>query len=167
MHSRLHAPADCFDIFLQPGDFYFGDRAARIRTILGSCVAITLWHPRLLIGGMCHYMLPMRHGRHKDAEPDGRYADDAMALFMRELDKTGSWPADYEVKMFGGGDQFPQHAKRLRISVPDNNIHAGRSLLKQHGFSIKAEHLGGDGHRNVIFDVYSGQVWIKHAAKPV
>jgi chemotaxis protein CheD len=50
--------------------------------------------------------------------------------------------------------------------VADNNINVGRSLLKQHGFVIKAEHLGGTGHRNVIFDVWSGEVWIQHFAKP-
>jgi chemotaxis protein CheD len=152
------------DIFLQPGDFYFGDQETRIRTILGSCVAITLWHPRLLIGGMCHYMLPMRHQRNKLPELDGRYANDAMALFLGELKKTRTWPADYQVKIFGGGDQFPHHEPNQyqSISLPENNIYIGHSLLKQHGFTIKAVHLGGTGHRNIIFDVWSGEVWVKH-----
>jgi Chemotaxis protein; stimulates methylation of MCP proteins len=48
------------EIFLQPGDWYFGDRDTRIRTLLGSCIAITIWHPRLLVGGMCHFLLPGR-----------------------------------------------------------------------------------------------------------
>ncbi|MBL8511280.1 MAG: chemotaxis protein CheD, partial [Betaproteobacteria bacterium] len=48
------------DIFLQPGEFYFGDADTRIRTLLGSCVSITMWHPTRRIGGMCHYMLPTR-----------------------------------------------------------------------------------------------------------
>lgn len=74
--SKSHA----IDIFLQPGEFYFGDRETRLRTILGSCVAITLWHPRLRIGGMCHYLLPMRRGHHDEAELDGRYADDSLTL---------------------------------------------------------------------------------------
>ncbi len=48
------------DVFLQPGDVYFGDRHTRLRTILGSCVSITLWHPQRLLGGMCHFILPAR-----------------------------------------------------------------------------------------------------------
>ena len=28
------------DIFLRPGDYFWGDARSRIRTILGSCVAI-------------------------------------------------------------------------------------------------------------------------------
>ncbi|MGZ5000925.1 MAG: hypothetical protein ACXV7F_11535 [Methylomonas sp.] len=106
----------------------------------------------------------MRREGGRQTEPDGRYADDAMALFMSELSKTGTWPVDYDVKMFGGGDQFPDHAGNM-FSVPDNNILVGRQLLQQLGFTIKAEHLGGTGHRNVIFDVWSGKVWIKHVSR--
>ena len=152
------------DIFLNPGEFYFGDRHTRIKTMLGSCVAITLWHPRLKIGGMCHYLLPTCVNCAKKPEPDGRYADDAMALFLLELNKYNSKPADYQVKMFGGGNQFPNNSPSSRHSVPCNNINIGRTLLKQHGFSIIAEHLGGAGHRNVIFDIGSGEVWLKHFA---
>ncbi len=48
------------EVFLQPGELYFGDGRTRVRTLLGSCVAIAVWHPRLRIGGLCHYMLPSR-----------------------------------------------------------------------------------------------------------
>ena len=33
------APPHVIDVFLGPGDFYFGDEQTRIRTLLGSCVA--------------------------------------------------------------------------------------------------------------------------------
>jgi hypothetical protein len=72
MDSSLHKPEFFIDIFLQPGEFYFGDHETRIRTLLGSCVAITMWHPRLRIGGMCHYLLPMHRGRSGKTELDGR-----------------------------------------------------------------------------------------------
>ncbi|MGD0958193.1 MAG: chemotaxis protein CheD [Methylomonas sp.] len=153
------------DIFLQPGELYFGDRETRIRTLLGSCVSITLWHPLLLIGGMCHYMLPENKRGGAGNDLDGRYADDAMLMFMRELEKTGTNPADYEVKMFGGGDQFPERAAPERLSISDNNIVAGLALLKDYGFTIKCTHLGGAGHRNVIFDICNGHVWMKHCEK--
>ncbi len=164
MSNRIQKPEFYIDIFLQPGEFYFSDRETRIRTLLGSCVAITLWHPRLHIGGMCHYLLP-GHPVRNQSEPDGRYAYDAIALFMHELEITNTWPSDYVVKVFGGGNQFPNQLQAVRNNVPDKNIEIGRSLLKQHGFTIKAEHLGGTGHRNVIFDVWSGEVWLQHVAK--
>lgn len=165
MTKSFGKPDFFIDVFLQPGEFYFSDRETRIRTLLGSCVAITLWHPRLQIGGMCHYLLPMGHVSHQTKELDGRYANDALTLFMHELEKSRTRPADYEVKMFGGGDQFPCQGNSDSISVSDKNTHAGRSFLKQHGFTLKAEHLGGTGHRNVIFDIWSGHVWMQHVAK--
>ncbi len=157
------------DIFLQPGDFYFGDADTRIRTLLGSCVALTFWHPRLRVGGMCHYMLPSRGGGHRhhhhDADLDGRYADEAMALFLREFRRLGTQPREYQVKMFGGGNMFPGHRRAgEHVDVSTRNIQAGRQLLHAHGLVARAEHVGGHGHRQVILEIASGDVWMRHVA---
>jgi chemotaxis protein CheD len=152
--------APSIDIFLQPGEFYFGDRDIRIRTLLGSCVAVTLWHPRLRIGGMCHYMLPTRK-RGGGKEFDGKYAAEALQLFLREIAQAGTAPAEYEAKLFGGGQMFAGQKKTGYTDVPNKNMEAGWALLAQHGFQVHAEDLGGQGHRQIIFDVRSGAVWVR------
>ncbi|MCK2086744.1 chemotaxis protein CheD [Thauera aromatica] len=160
----MRAGRHVIDIFLQPGDFYFGDCDTRIRTLLGSCVSITLWHPRLRHGGMCHYMLPAR-SRRSGQVLDGRYADDAIALFLHELRAQGTRPAEYQVKLFGGGRMFrmPRNLEGNELmEIGNRNIEAGRRLLRQHGFRVRASHLAGDGHRSLIFDVGSGEVWVRH-----
>src|SRR5690606_5865574 len=48
------------EVNLLPGALWFGTGDVRLHTLLGSCVAITLWHPRYRYGGMCHFMLPGR-----------------------------------------------------------------------------------------------------------
>lgn len=154
------------EIFLQPGDFYFGDRSVRIRTLLGSCVAITVWHPQRLIGGMCHYMLPSRAKR-PPGQLDGRYADEALMLFAGEIRQARTHPSEYVVKLFGGGNMFPSTSKLAKDLVGDRNIEAGRALIEAHGMIKKAEDLGGIGHRNVIFDVESGDVWVKRSQRVV
>lgn len=162
----IDQPANVIDIFLQPGDLYFGDANTRIRTLLGSCVAITLWHPRWQIGGMCHYMLPGHRTKRRTQRLDGRYADDAVQLFLDEVRRAGTRPNEYTVKMIGGGNQFPSKSraksKATQLSVPDRNIEVGRQLLAKTGFATPAEHIGGVGHRNVIFDVWNGDVWVRH-----
>lgn len=172
---------DAIDIFLQPGEVYFGDRSERIRTLLGSCVAITLWHAKKQVGGMCHYMLSKRRApRGRGDALDGRYADEALQLLLREIEHSGGDPREYQVKLFGGGNMFApvappggqpggQPGKKQRgINVADDNVLAGRALLAQHGFIIAAEQLGGHGHRQVIFDIASGDVWVKrHRVQPV
>lgn len=162
----INTPDDILEIFLQPGEFYFGEEKTRIRTLLGSCVAIALWHPRLKLGGMCHYMLPQRSQRMKDQALDGRYADEVMLMFHRELQRTRTRPGEYEVKIFGGGHMFAQaHKSRRHVDISDRNVEVGRQLIVQHGFRIAAEDLGGEGHRNVILDLWSGDVWVKHAGR--
>jgi chemotaxis protein CheD len=165
----MHAPDDILEIFLRPGEFYFGEGKTRIRTLLGSCVAITLWHPTRLIGGMSHYMLPNRLAhRRKDTPLDGRYADEVMEMFMRELKRSHSKSAEFEVKVFGGGRMFEHSAregKRAHIDISERNVQIGRELVSRYGFRFTAEDLGGRGHRNVMLDLWSGDVWVKKAPK--
>ena len=157
----MHKPAHAIEIFLQPGEIYFGNRDTRIRTLLGSCVAVTVWHPGLLLGGMCHYMLP-RHPGKKRNMLDGRYADEALELMLREIRGVGTSPADYQVKLFGGGHMFSSHRAVSEDHVGAKNVEMARILMKRHGFASCAEHLGGTGHRNIFFDIWSGHVWVRH-----
>ncbi len=162
MDNRWCGHGDSGDIFLRPGEFYFGGCDVRIRTLLGSCVAITMWHPQRRIGGLCHYPLAERRRREVGEGPDGRYAEKALLLIMHELEKYVSRPGDYVVKLFGGADQFPCRPKP-NGGVPERDIDAGRRLLRHCGFTINTEHLRGTGHRNVVFDLASGGVWVKHS----
>lgn len=158
-------PPHVIEIFLQPGDLYFGDCDTRIRTVLGSCVSLTFWHPALLVGGMCHYMLPNRSHERRSASAaglDGRYADEAIAMLTKEIDAVGVPHREYQVKLFGGGNMFPDRSNPVS-HVGLKNVATARKLVVKHGFNCVAEHLGGDGHRKVIFDVWSGHVWVKHA----
>lgn len=155
-------PDTVLDVFLQPGDFYFGDRETRVRTLLGSCVAISIWHPRFLVGGMCHYLLPEDRQSRFVADLDGRYANEALQLFMQEIRNIGTHPSEYVVKMFGGGNQFNNYAQPSKQNIPEKNIETGKQLLAQYGFKLASSHLGGNGHRNVIFDIWSGDVWVQH-----
>lgn len=178
--------AHTIEIFLMQGEVYFGDRETRIRTVLGSCVAITMWHPHLLIGGMCHYMLPTRqprgqklHGRIKNSpigfpsrratepkELDGKYADEALELMFSEIQRSGTQAGEYQIKLFGGGNMFPAttttqpHAQHVGLK----NIEIVSQLLAHHGLKVSAEHLGGLGHRNLIFNIGNGHVWMRHQA---
>jgi chemotaxis protein CheD len=154
------------EIFLQPGEIYFGDRDTRIRTVLGSCVSLTLWHPELRVGGMCHYMLPFRSMEKRKFAPggmDGRYADEAFELLLKEVDAMGAPRQEYHVKLFGGGNMFPER-RNEKSHVGLKNVEIARKLVEAHGLHCMAEHLGGHGHRNVVFDVWDGNVWVRQSA---
>jgi chemotaxis protein CheD len=149
------------DVFLGPGDLYFGNRATRIRTLLGSCVAVTLWHPGKRIGGMCHYVVPCRGEPTFTGELNGRYADEAMEILLGEICAAGTSPRDYQAKMFGGGSQFTD----LTMNVATRNVAAGLELLGRHGLTLASMHFGGTGHRQVVLEVATGDVWVRHVAR--
>jgi chemotaxis protein CheD len=154
-------PTDYMEIFLQPGEFFFADASTRIRTLLGSCVALTMWHPKLRIGGMCHCMLPERK-RRANQDPDGKYVDEAIELFRQEIARSKTSPKEYEVKLFGGGNMFPGIKKGASTEVGTRNIARCLEWVENLGVKLVARHVGDIGHRNVMFDVWSGDVWVKH-----
>ena len=107
---------------------------------------------------------------------DGRYAEEAMQLFLREIRSAKSHPSEYRLKVFGAGNMFHRqskntahkpHVTREEIQTCGNvsckNVAIARYLAALHGFKIDAENLGGDGHRQVFFDIWNGHVWVRHA----
>ena len=146
------------EVYLKPGDFCFGEGALRITTVLGSCISITLWHPLLAHGGMCHYMLPTRNAPH--TVPDGKYGDEAMELFMRELRKRKTVPRNYQVRIYGGGNMFD--AQGTGVDIGQLNIQVGYDLLHKHGFTLVDDHVGMSGRRRIAFDVWNGELRLEH-----
>ncbi|OHC68149.1 MAG: hypothetical protein A2045_10720 [Rhodocyclales bacterium GWA2_65_20] len=152
------------EFVLQPGKFFFGDEPVRVSTLLGSCVAITMWHPLARIGGICHFMLPYAHG-HAAGGQEGKYADDALRLFLGRIEAHGTRPPDYQVRLFGGGRQICGLAADEARSVGRQNIDAGRRLLGDNGFSICGEDLAASGYRKLTFDLASGETRVRRGAQ--
>lgn len=152
------------DIFLQPGDYWFGGADTCIRTLLGSCVAITLWNAKRKLGAMCHIMLPHRVSLKEQGALDGRYADEAVALMLKDIRQAGCRPIDFEAKLFGGGSMLPTHG--IGEILPDRNIEAAKQLIQQAGWVLQAEHTGGRGSRQLRFDIATGEVWMRFTPLP-
>lgn len=142
-------------IVLNPGDIHFGAAPLKIATLLGSCVTVTLWHPRRHIGGMCHIRLPMR-SPHPGRPPDGCYADEAFILFDQAMHRHHCHAGELQAKLFGGGDMFPNMGHMPRLG--DSNLTMARKQLQLRGIPLLAEHVGNTGHRKLIFDLETGEV---------
>lgn len=157
----MRAPVDVLEVFLQPGEFYFGEDRTRISTLLGSCVSLALWHPTLHIGGMCHYLLPTAPAKAAGGQLDGRYGEHAIQMFLREMGNAGTRPSEYELKIFGGGSMLQTDVRSGGINVSQRNIEFAHTLVKQHRFRLKGEDLGGEKHRFIMLDLWSGNVWVR------
>jgi chemotaxis protein CheD len=154
------APPGTIDLFLQPGEYFVGNHEFRVRTLLGSCVSFTLWHRHLRIGAMSHCLLA--EGRPGRAHRDPRYCDDAFALMTADLARQGVNVRECEAKLFGGGRMFAPTARPGAAPIGISNGHYARRLLRLAGVRVRAEHLFGQGRRQVVFDIRDGAVWVRH-----
>ena len=154
----MKTPEDVQDVYLKPGEFHWGSGKTQVRTLLGSCVSFCLWHPAKLIGGMCHYMLPKRGGESDFTNPDGRYAEEAMELFLRQIHAAKTKPRDYIVKIFGGATMSIHLDNQNSVSV--RNVETAYKLVQQHMLNVTSENVGGTSYRKIHFEIWSGNVWL-------
>jgi chemotaxis protein CheD len=155
----MKVPDQILEVFLQPGDIYWGDQNTRIRTILGSCVSICLWHPQFKHGGMTHIMLPGRKKDNLNGKLDGKYADEAWEIFLIEMKNLGTRPIEYVAKLFGGANMFDTTDK---YTIGMKNIEIAKDILSKNKLQIVSENIGGTKSRRIHFDIWSGNVWLKN-----
>jgi len=149
------------DGVLQPGEFFVGTQPMRLRTMLGSCVTITLWHPGRQAGAMSHFLLAQRGPRPAGQALDARYGNEALTLMLDGLAALGVRIAECEAKIFGGADMFNVGAAEASCTVGRRNGEAARQMLAAQGLEVQSEHLFGSGHRLIVFDLSDGVVWVR------
>ena len=155
--SQQSWPADTR--FLNPGDWAIGGAGEVFGTLLGSCVALVLWHPMMRIGSVCHYVLPEREGR-RSSEPDGRYGVEVLGAMVKTLASRGVAIAQCTAKLFGGARVYEADS-RPQSDVGARNIACAHEFLQNAGLALTAEHVGGQGWRRLCFDAGTGEVWMR------
>ncbi|HEY6447026.1 MAG TPA: chemotaxis protein CheD [Acidobacteriaceae bacterium] len=155
--------ASCPELFVQPGESHLVRGRAILRTLLGSCVGVTFWHPRLEIGALCHPMLPHCSGRHADQPPDlgRRYVDFAISDLASQFRALGARPEETEVKLFGGADVLMGSNGAGRRTVGSLNGEAALRCLRSEGFRIAASRLGGLSGVHLTFLTETGEVRVR------
>ncbi len=147
------------ELNLLAGQLYLGRQAAMVRTLLGSCVAVTLWHPLKRVGGMCHFLLPQR--TRKPEEPrDGRYGNEALELMVEAIQRNGLSPGGFEAHLYGGADTLPDRAG-MKFNVGERNIEQGWALIDQYGFMLQGVDVGDHVPRHVSLNLADGEVLMR------
>jgi len=147
-------------IFLNLGEIYFGQGDLQVETLLGSCVAITLWHAVRRLGGMCHFVLPARGRAAVDDVLDGRYGEEALLRLLQEVRQHDTLTVDYTVKVFGGASVLGLPASENRIGQA--NADFVLEMLRRLRIKITVQDLAGEGYRYLRFDLNTGDVWVRH-----
>lgn len=166
------------DVYLNPGEFCFGTHHFRIRTLLGSCVSLILWHPKKKLGGMSHIILPERNERSRDDRLPGKFADESFRLFIKQAQLHKTEIQDYEAKIFGGAhlinlgkdkNIFVSEDEKKILESESSKFNIGyknstfiKEMLNDYNIRLTAENIGGDRHRKVFFTVWDGEVWMEN-----
>lgn len=148
-------------IDLMPGQLYFG-KTVTLKTLLGSCVALTLWHPGLRIGGMCHYLLPNRVRRGDDL-PDGRFGEEAVDAMVNAIIRAGAKTDDFIAHLYGGADTMPDGGN-VKFNVGERNIEKAWEMIDRYGFQLDGVDVGDNVPRHVSISLSTGLVSIKRGA---
>lgn len=155
---------------IHPGEWYFGVEYERLHTVLGSCVALTAWHPALKIGGLCHYLLATEPGKkNHPAVPDGsnkqrtiigdcRYASNALEQMKRSMLAYASMN-EFQLGIFGGGDMF---AYSTPTSIGYDNIAYARQWLMREKLKPLHVDVGGSISRSLMLVIPTGEIQLKH-----
>ena len=117
-----------------------------IVTLLGSCVAVCLFDPKLQLAGMNHFLLPSRgEGRHADIDVV-LAGDYAMEVLVNALFERGSRKQRLIAKAFGGGTIVSS----IKTAIGERNIEFAVEWLKREGIPLVASDFGGAWSRKVI-----------------
>jgi chemotaxis protein CheD len=127
-----------------------------LSTLLGSCVAVCLFDPKMKIGGINHFMLPnMARGKNNDVDSllSGDYA---MESLLNALLNKGAKKAQLQAKAFGGGTII-----ETSLSIGMRNASFTKEWLSREGIPLVSSDFLGPWSRKVLFLPGSGDVFCR------
>jgi chemotaxis protein CheD len=142
------------NIYLKPGEVVVSMKPVLVSTVLGSCVAVTMFSASRGFGAICHAMLPANSGR----ENDLRYVDTALQCLyakVREYDAGN----DLVVKLFGGAQMLD--VGLAKGTVGEQNVARAEEMLTSLGLSVSARDTGGLRGRKLFFCTRGGDVFMR------
>lgn len=142
-------------VLLNIGQVIFSREAMVIRTVLGSCVAICMHHPRTKTSAICHAIYSGAGSRN-----DTRYIKPCIAAMENFLQSEGIPKSQVIVKLFGGTNSLRVGQAELSIfnnRIVESAIHA----LESSGFELHSSDTGGDQSRELYFDFSTGSVFVR------
>jgi chemotaxis protein CheD len=151
-------------INLQPGDVYFSqlfenDTTKILKTILGSCVSVTIWHSESKTAGMCHYLLAQEADGAKVSQvmQKYRYGEEALNYLLKKM--TLLHPLDeYNLALFGGSNMYPSLSQP---SIGEANVQFAQAWAKRNKLTFNHQDVLGNNGRSLALNLITGAITIK------
>lgn len=145
------------NIYLKPGEVVVARKPVLVSTILGSCVAVTMFSPNFGFGAICHAMLPDSAGRREDL----RYVDTALLHIYRKAVEYGV-AGNLVVKLFGGARTLVVgEDEATGCSVGEQNVARALEVVSTLGLAVAGADTGGLVGRKLFFCTRDGDVYLR------
>jgi chemotaxis protein CheD len=131
--------------------------SSRLSAVLGSCIGVALYHPRLHLGAMGHVVLPRANGQ---AATPGKFADTAVPYILQLLLREGANVGGLVAKIAGGACMFGNNGP---LQIGQANAEAVEAALTAAGIRLVARDVGGNKGRRVMFDAATGSLSVETA----
>jgi chemotaxis protein CheD len=129
---------------------------------LGSCIAVILYDPVRVAGGMIHYMLPMSTTNPEKAKTKPcMFADTGVPMLFHAMYALGCDRSRLRVKVAGGGQLYDDQGT---FEIGARNINVLRRMLSKTNLLITSEDVGGSRSRTVSLDIATGKCLVKSQA---
>lgn len=155
---------------LRIGECFLTREPTLVCTVLGSCVAVTFFQPKIRIGGIFHALLPdsMAYGAEEAAQAC-RFVNTSIENLLLAVQRHGGKIKDLHVKVFGGSELFGfgSGLGPTRNSVGRKNVQVAMMELEKTGLRILASDVGGEMGRKLYFLTSTGEVWVKRIKRTV
>ena len=145
------------NIYLKPGEVVVARTPLLVSTVLGSCVAVTMFSPSRGVAAICHAMLPDCGGRTDDL----RYVDTSLPHIYRKVLEYGAG-SDLAVKLFGGAQVLDSGDYSMdKLTIGGQNVTRAREILDTLGLVVARADTGGFVGRKLFFCTRDGDVYVR------
>lgn len=128
-----------------------------ISTLLGSCVAVCFFDPKLKLAGMNHFLLPSRASGRLADEDIVLNGDYAMEVLRNAMYAKGAAANRLVAKAFGGGNIVSS----IQMAIGDRNAAFAREWLEREGIPLVATDFGGAWSRKIVLDPLTGDAFCR------
>ena len=141
--------------YLFPGTIFVHREQHLVTTVLGSCVAVCIWHPKAEVGGINHYLLPLWNG---EGLPTPKYGNIAIARLIEKV-RGIAGEGELIAKVFGGASMWARTEGAL--AVGERNVELALNILAEEKIKIVSQDVWGEMGRKIIFDTRTGSVLLR------
>ena len=160
----MRPPRRPVDVFLAPGELTVHAQPARVKTILGSCVAVCLCDPRAGVGGVNHFLLARpASGDHADT----RYGCVATPRLIERVCQAGALRHRLQAAVIGGAHPLvtngggPAPSDRAAHRIGAENAAVALTLLEAAGIRVVHQDTGGPCGRKLLFNTGTGELLVR------